>query len=145
MSKSSLSQIYIHIVFSTKNRIPWITSSIEKELYSYMAKILKTMKSPALAIGGTSNHCHLLVMQSKNIAPYELIKELKRCSSHWVKTKGEEFKNFQWQSGYAVFSVSQSKKERVQRYILNQKEHHRYKSFEEELKVLLHKHEIPIP
>ncbi len=138
----SLAKIYVHIVFSTKNRTPWITELIEKELYAYMSGVLKALQSPSLIINGMPDHCHIFARQSKNIATSKLIQELKGTSSGWIKNQGKEFRNFKWQNGYGVFSVSQSQEERLRRYILNQKEHHRKISFKEEFRMLLHKYKV---
>ncbi len=138
----SLSQIYVHIVFSTKNRTPWIDANIKNELYAYMATVLKTHESPAIIIGGIADHVHILSRMSKNIAPAKLLEMVKKRSSKWIKTKGEKYVKFGWQNGYGVFSVSQSHVERVRKYIENQEEHHRRKNFQNEFRSLLEKYEI---
>ena len=107
-----------------------------------MAGTLRAINSPALIIGGISDHCHILTMQSKNIATCKLIEEVKKSSSKWIKTKGIEFRNFKWQNGYGAFSVSQSQREQLKQYILNQEEHHYQKSFKEEFRTLLKKYDV---
>jgi len=87
----SLTKIYIHIVFSTKNRKPFISESVEQELFAYMASVLKAWESPALKIGGVSDHVHILCIQSKNVATSKLLEEVKKSSSKWIKTKGTRF------------------------------------------------------
>lgn len=104
----TLTSLFIHIVFSTKHRVPIITPEVEPDLFSYMGGILKNNSSPLLAAGGTSDHVHLLVSQSKNIALSDLLKDVKKDSSSWIKTKGEVFNDFHWQDGYGAFSISQS-------------------------------------
>lgn len=139
----SLCQVYLHIVFSTKHRTPWIAEKIQPELYAYMATILKTCNSPAILINGLEDHVHLLSFLSKNIAISKLLEEVKKRSSKWIKTKGKKLENFQWQNGYGAFSVSPSHVEAVTQYIRNQKEHHRKTTFQDEYRVLLKKHDLP--
>ena len=138
----SLSSILIHLVFSTKNREPFITPAIETELHPYMAKVFRELKSPSLAINGTNDHGHVLFSLSRSITVAELVEELKTSTSKWVKTKGREFKNFHWQRGYGAFSIGQSNVATLKRYIHGQKEHHQRMSFQEELRALLAKYRI---
>ena len=104
----TLTSLLVHIVFSTKHRVSIITPEIEPELFAYIGGILKNNSSPLLAAGGTSDHIHLLVSQSKNIALSLLIQDVKKDSSIWIKTQSEIFKDFHWQDGYGAFSVSKS-------------------------------------
>ena len=138
----TLTSLLVHIVFSTKHRVSIITPEIEPELFAYIGGILKNNSSPLLAAGGTSDHIHLLVSQSKNIALSLLIQDVKKDSSIWIKTQSEIFKDFHWQDGYGAFSVSKSEVPRVKLYIANQKEHHRKQTFQEELINLLEEHGI---
>lgn len=139
----SLSQVLIHLVFSTKYRQPFITEKIEPELYSYIAKILyDECYSPALIIGGDCDHIHILYAQSRIWSVAKIVELIKKRSSKWMKTKGKEFQTFQWQTGYGAFSVSRSGAEIVKRYIANQKEHHRRVSYEVEFLAFLKKHGI---
>ena len=136
MSQSYV-QIYTHIVFHTKDNLKLIRDDIENELYSYLGGILKNLKSIPLQIGGTSDHIHILCTLPKTMAPADLVEEIKKSSSKWIKTKGVHYKNFYWQDGYGGFSVSNSGVETVKRYILNQKKHHEKVSFMDEYKTLL--------
>jgi putative transposase len=138
----SLSKILVHLVFSTKNRERVLTDDVRCELHPYMNKVLVEMDSPAIAIGSVDDHIHILFRLSKNHALCKVIEEVKTSSSKWIKTKGAQFKNFHWQSGYGAFSVSQSNVEEVQVYIANQKEHHRTKTFQEEFRTFLKKYEV---
>jgi len=122
----------IHLIFSTKNREPFITPGVESDLYGYMGGILRNHDSRLLAAGGTADHVHLLISQSKNIALSSLLKDLKKDSSSWIKTMGREFRNFHWQDGYGAFSVGQREIPALKKYIANQKEHHRKRTFQEE-------------
>jgi REP element-mobilizing transposase RayT len=128
----SLSKLYTHIVFHTKHNQDLIKTDVEIELYAYMGGVLKENKCVPIAINGIENHIHVLCIQSKNIALSDLLEELKRNSSRWIKTKGSNYVDFAWQGGYGGFSVSQSKVEVVKRYIENQKEHHKTESVKDE-------------
>jgi REP element-mobilizing transposase RayT len=133
----SLSSILIHLIFSTKNREPFLTCEIDAELYPYMASIFKAMKSPALIINGTSDHIHTLFSLSRVVTIASLVEEVKTESSKWIKTKGKQFRNFHWQSGYGAFSIGQSQVPTVKRYITRQKEHHHRVSFQDEYRKFL--------
>ena len=138
----SLSKLYIHMVFHTKNNQNLIQQAIENELYAYLGGILKSTKSIPIAINGAEDHVHILCIMSKNITLADLLEELKRNSSRWIKTKGNEYKEFAWQGGYGGFSVSQSKVDIVKKYIENQKEHHKTKTFKEEYILFLKEYGI---
>jgi len=138
----SLSSILVHLVFSTKNREPFITRAIEPELYPYVASIFRDLKSPTLCISGTFDHLHILFSLARTVKIAELVEEVKTSSSKWIKTKGNEFRNFHWQRGYGAFSIGQSQVKRVKRYILSQKEHHRRISFQDEYRAFLKSYEI---
>ena len=129
----TLVSLLTHVIFSTKNREPFITPEIEPELFAYVGGILQNYESRLLAAGGTVNHVHLLISQSKNISLSSLMKDVKKDSSAWIKTKGKEFANFYWQDGYGAFSVGAKELHGVKKYIASQKEHHRKRSFREEL------------
>jgi putative transposase len=138
----SLSSILIHLVFSTKNREPIIAPEIESNLHAYMASIFHGCKSLSLLIGGTADHIHALFALSRTLALSDLVEEVKTSSSKWVKTNGTAFRNFHWQSGYGAFSIGQSNVQQVKSYIAGQKEHHRRKTFQDELRILLRKYEV---
>jgi putative transposase len=113
----SLSRLLVHIVFSTKARMPVLDESIRGELYQYLAGVLRNLKCPAIKIGGVADHVHVLCLLSKNFALANLVKELKTGSSKWLKTKGPHLHSFHWQNGYGGFSVSESALEAVSQYI----------------------------
>jgi REP element-mobilizing transposase RayT len=133
----SLSSILIHLVFSTKNREPFITLSIETELHPYMARIFRELKSPSLAIDGTSDHVHILFSLARVITVAALVEEVKTNTSKWIKTKSRELKNFHWQKGYGAFSIGQSNVSALKRYIRSQKQHHRRVIFQDEYRKFL--------
>jgi len=138
----SLANILVHIVFSTKNRVPLITPEIESELYPYMGSIFGACKSPSLSIGGTADHVHILCSLHRSMAVATLLESVKSDSSHWIKTKGPQFADFYWQSGYGAFSIGQSGVEALKTYIVTQKEHHRTITFQDEYRLFLTKYEI---
>jgi len=129
----TLVSLFVHIIFSTKNRDPLITPEIETELFAYIGGILNNQESRLLAPGGTADHVHLLVSQSKNIALSALMKDVKKDSSSWIKTKDRGFRNFHWQDGYGAFSIRKKDIPEITKYIAAQKEHHRKRTFQEEL------------
>lgn len=100
----TLVSLMVHVIFSTKNREQLLAPEIEPELFAYIGGILKNNESRLLDAGGTSDHVHLLISQSKTIALSALMKDVKKDSSSWIKTKGREFRNFHWQDGYGAFS-----------------------------------------
>ena len=138
----SLSSILIHLIFSTKNREPFLTPEIDAELYPYMASILKALKSPALIINGTSDHLHTLFSLSRVATVADVVEEVKTESSKWIKRKGIEFRNFHWQSGYGAFSIGQSQVSTVKRCIGRQKQHHRRVTFQDEYRKFLKAYEV---
>lgn len=137
----SLAKNLLHLVFSTKHRAPVLTDPVRPELHRYQSGILADLDSPALAINSVADHVHLLFSLSKNRALADVIMEVKRGSSKWLKTKGAEFAEFHWQNGYGAFSVSQSAVAEVTDYIARQAEHHQRVSFQDEFRKLLQKHE----
>jgi len=128
----SLSKLYVHIIFHTKHNQPLIHPEVERELYAYIGGVIKENGSVPIKINGTEDHIHILATMSKNIALAKFVEEIKRNSSRWIKTKGDDYQHFAWQGGYAGYSVSQSVVERVKKYIENQKEHHKKVSFRDE-------------
>lgn len=139
----SLSQIYIHLVFSTKNRQPFIHESIAPELYAYMAAVLHDeCRSPAKTIGGIEDHAHVLLNLSRTHSIASVVETTKTSTSKWLKTKAPELRDFAWQTGYGAFSVSRSNLSVVTDYIAGQKEHHSGSDFKDEFRILLRKHEV---
>jgi len=138
----SLAQVLVHLIFSTKRREPFLSDEIRLELHRYMATILKGMNSSAILINSMSDHAHVLFHLSKNHALCDVIESLKKDSSKWIKTKGRSYRNFHWQSGYGAFSVSQSNVAEVVKYIENQREHHRKRTFQDEFRAFLKRYQI---
>ena len=120
----SLSVVYIHLVFSTKDRRPFLRDKdIRGALHGYLGGISKKLDCPPIIVGGVEDHVHLLCRFGRTITQADWVKELKRVSNGWLKEQGPEYAQFQWQAGYADFSVSQSNLEEVKRYIADQETH----------------------
>ncbi|MBI1831229.1 MAG: transposase [Planctomycetes bacterium] len=137
----SLAKNLLPLVYSTKNRTPWIPPTVRDRLFAYQAGIFKEWESPALIIGGVEDHVHALFLLSKNHPLKKIVEEVKKGSSKWMKRETGNV-DFHWQNGYAAFSVSQSNEGQVKTYIQNQGEHHRKMSFQDELRALLQRHSV---
>jgi REP element-mobilizing transposase RayT len=138
----SLSAVYIHLVFSTKARRPFLRDeNIRSSLHPYLGKISKQLGCAPIITGGVDDHVHLLARLGRTITQAEWVKELKRVSNLWLK-ENHSIRDFEWQGGYADFSVSASNLEVVKKYIANQDKHHRRMSFQDELRTLLRRHEV---
>ena len=104
----TLVSVLVHVILSTKERRHLIKAEVQPSLYAYMAGTMKNLDSPCLEIGGTTNHVHLLAALSKKATLSDVIGELKKGSSKWIKTKGPAYSHFAWQEGYGAFSIGQS-------------------------------------
>src|SRR5262245_59119810 len=139
----SLSRIYLHIVFSTKGRRQYFQDAdLRTELHNYLGGTCRNLECPSLCVGGVDDHVHILCRLSRTFTVAELVRELKRESSKWLKTKSTELLDFHWQDGYGAFSVSHSNVETVRKYIAQQAKHHRSETFQDEFRHLLRLHEI---
>ena len=139
----SLSQIYIHLVFSTKDRRKFIHDSIAPDLYSYMASVFHDeCGSHAKLIGGVDDHLHSLFDLSRTWCVADVVKVVKTSTSKWMKKQDRRLRVFEWQTGYGAFSVSRSNVRKVEEYIRNQKEHHRRQDFKNEFRGLLERHDV---
>jgi REP element-mobilizing transposase RayT len=139
----SLTQIYLHIVFSTKHRNPFLKEKpLRDQMHAYLAGICKNLECSALIVGGIEDHVHILCRQSKNMAVSDFLRELKRDSSKWAKT--QSLTEFHWQGGYGAFSISPGHVELVKQYIANQEEHHRSETFQDEFRRLCRKYGVAI-
>ena len=139
----SLARILVHLIFSTKNREPFLRDDVRPELHKYISGILKALDSPVISIASMPDHVHMLFALSKNEPLIRIVEEVKKRSSKWVKTKGAAYGRFAWQSGYGVFSVSPSRLHEAEAYLENQQEHHRVRTFQEEFREFLEKHNVP--
>lgn len=138
-------QVYVHLVFSTKHRQPFLQEKEFRErTHAYLAGICRNLECPALTIGGVSDHVHILCRFGKSIELATLLREVKRDSSKWIKEKNARLAEFQWQAGYGAFSVSPSHVEALRKYIANQEAHHRRESFQDEFRRICQKYGVPI-
>jgi REP-associated tyrosine transposase len=139
----ALAQVYLHIVFSTKNREPFLKDhSVREELHKYLAGTCNNLDCPTLQVGGVADHVHILCRFGRSISIRDLIKGLKIESSKWTKTKGPSLASFYRQNGYGAFSISPAHVDALCKYIMNQEKHHKTESFQEEYRRLLKKYGI---
>jgi REP element-mobilizing transposase RayT len=138
----TFTNLLTHVIFSTKDRKPFLTDDIRPRVFAYMGGIVRDLNSKALIINGPADHAHLLISSSPTIALSELMRLLKTNSSKWIHETFSELSDFAWQTGYAAFSVSASNREQVERYIANQEEHHKTVTFQEEFIAFLTRHGI---
>jgi putative transposase len=141
----SLACVVLHVVFSTKNRVPFLKApELRARRHAYMAGVLQNLGCEPILINGVEDHVHILCNQSRTITIAGLVEEAKKNPSKWMKEQGPAFSDFYWQAGYGAFSVSQSKVEQVRAYVANQEEHHRKVSFQDEFRALCQKHGLEI-
>jgi putative transposase len=138
----SLAKILLHLVFSTKNRDRWINESIQLGLFSYLAGACRAVGSKAYRVGGTVDHVHIACTLPRTLTVSKLLEELKKSSSAWVKHHDDNLRSFAWQAGYGAFSLGESQLPQLIRYIDNQDEHHRLRTFQDEFKELLNRYAI---
>lgn len=138
----SLAKLYIHLIFSTKNRERILGDDARADLHSYLGGILRDLDSPAVEINSEPDHIHILLNLSRTHSLSDVIMQVKRGSSAWLKSKDARYGLFHWQSGYGAFSVSQSAVNDVRTYIRDQREHHRTRTFQEEFRAFLQRYEI---
>jgi putative transposase len=128
--------IYLHVIWATKGRHAFITPELKSPLFAYMGGIFRNLETKVLAMDGVTDHVHAVIEIPPALAASDVIGIVKSNSSRWAEERGR----FQWQEGFAAFSVSRSNLDRVVRYVRNQEAHHRKASLNEELDVLFEKH-----
>jgi REP-associated tyrosine transposase len=138
----SLSRVILHIIFSTKDREPWLDANVRTRTHAYLATICRDQGAELANVGGVADHVHLLTSLPRTLSQAQLIEQIKKSCSKWIKTVDARYRGFTWQRGYGAFSVSPSQLESVRRYIDRQPEHHRTRTFQEEYRELLHKHGV---
>jgi REP element-mobilizing transposase RayT len=137
----SLSSVYLHIVFSTKERMPFLSDpQVREEVFAFLGGIAKSQGCPPLLVGGMADHVHILLQLGRTVSQADLVKELKRGSSLWIHERFPQLGGFSWQAGYGAFSVSVSNLDSVRAYIAKQEEHHAKVSFQDEFRQFLEKH-----
>ena len=138
----SLANLYVHLIFSTKERLPFLSLEVRPNLHAYLATVLANLNSPAVLINSVEDHVHILFNMGRTVTLAQVVEEVKKSSSKWIKTQGPNLATFAWQAGYGGFSVSESNVPKVANYIRNQEEHHRVKTFQEEYREFLEKHQV---
>ena len=139
---NTYSSLHYHLIFSTKNRTPWLSSEIEQRIWKYLGGIARKHKMTALQVGGTADHIHVLVLAPASYSPSQIAQFLKGDSSKWIHDEWPTLRNFAWQDGYGAFTVSKSNLPEVVRYVQNQGLHHQKKTFPEEYLEFLKTHGI---
>lgn len=137
----SLSQVYLHLIFSTKRRERTIQPQHLPQMFSHIGMLLTQLGCQPLIVGGIANHIHALFCLNRTQSMSNVVCEIKRKSSCWYE--GVLRRKFEWQAGYGIFSVSQSVLEATRQYIANQEAHHQRKSFEDEFRDILNKYQVP--
>ena len=139
----SLAKILIHAIFSTKERRPFLRDkSLRDELHRYLGGILANLECQPIIIGGVEDHVHILSTLSRTCQVAEMIKEVKRGSTLWLKSKHPDSQDFAWQNGYGIFSIGFSQVGDVKEYIAGQEDHHRKISFQDEFRKFLNRYEV---
>ena len=138
----SLTKLYAHLIYSTKDREPLLDDEIRARVHAYLATVIRDMDSPWVVVDGVADHVHILFDMGKMVAPVKFVEHVKRESSKFVKTPGARYKNFYWQRGYGMFSVSPRDRDEAEKYVRNQKEHHRKRSFQDEYRVMLQQYNV---
>jgi len=139
---NTFTSLHYHIVFSTKSRERWISQDIEARVWAYLGGIARENDLKALCIGGVEDHVHMLLGLPPTVTVSEAMKRIKGGSSGWMKETFPGCQGFAWQDGYGAFTVSKSQVPEVERYIRDQREHHRARTFQEEYRALLERHGI---
>jgi len=135
------SNLSVHLVFSTKDRMPLLTRDVREHVFPYIGGVIKGKGCTTVAVGGMSDHVHIVARLPANVWVADFVRVVKSNSSKKTNEHATGMK-FGWQRGYGAFSVSQSALSAVVQYVRNQEQHHRHRSFQDELKILLTKHGI---
>ncbi len=139
----SLAQIYLHVVFSTKGRTPFLLDkALREETHNYLGGTCPNLDSPSVIVGGVEDHIHVLCRLGKTWSVSDLVRELKRESSKWLKEQSPDLANFYWQAGYGAFSVSPREVNTITSYIENQEAHHATESFQDEFRHVLAEYQV---
>jgi len=138
----SLSQVILHIVFSTKHREPWIDGEIRPRLHAYLATVGRDNGSIVYRVGGVADHVHIVATLPRTMTQADLLEEIKKHSSRWAKGIAPQYAGFTWQRGYGAFSVGHRELDAVIHYVDNQEEHHQHATFQEEYRRVLAHHDV---
>ena len=138
----SLSKVILHLIFSTKNHEPWLDSNVRPRMRAYLATVCRDLGAELVHVGGVADHVHIVTTLPRTLSQAQLVEQIKKASSKWIKNLDTRYRGFFWQRGYGAFSVSPSQLETVLQYIETQQEHHRTRTFQEEYRELLRRHGI---
>ena len=137
-------KIWLHVIFSTKNREPFLYPPIESAMHNFLRQELSTLGCPVRIINGMPDHLHLLFLQNPTKSVADIIRQIKGSSSHWINAEAPLAQKFAWQKGYGAFSVSESQLVKATQYIKNQKAHHANFSYAQELEGFIKLHKIEL-
>jgi putative transposase len=132
--------LHYHLVFSTKNRHPWLAADSQQRIWEYLGGIARDNHMKALQVGGIEDHVHIVLGAPPTVAVSKAVQLLKGGSCKWIHDDFPALAAFAWQDGYGAFSVSKSQVPEVIEYVANQRKHHRARTFQEEFRALLEKH-----
>ena len=133
----SLKRLLAHLVFSTKNRRPYLKPDVLPRVHGYIAATIRKIGTEYVVVGGVGDHVHVLFELGVDVPPINFVAQTKRQSSKFIKTLGEPYRDFAWQRGYGLFSVSPPNRDIVANYVQNQSHHHRNLSFQDEFRTIL--------
>jgi putative transposase len=138
----SLSKVIIHIIFSTKDRKPWLDRDVRPRMHAYVATICRDLNADPFLVGRVADHLHVVTTLPRTLAQADFVEAMKKTSSKWIKALDPKYRGFYWQRGYGAFSVSPSQLQAVLEYVESQEEHHRTRSFQEEYRDFLSKYGV---
>jgi len=138
----SLSKVIFHIIFTTKNREPWLDSNARPRMHAYLATVCRDLGAELVRVGGVADHVHIVTTLPRTVSQAQFIEQIKKASSKWIKDLDARYRGFFWQRGYGAFSVSPNQLDAVLQYVDAQQEHHRTRTFQEEYRELLRRHGI---
>ena len=132
----SLSKVIVHIIFSTKDREPWLESNVRPRVHAYLTTICRDLGAELVRVGGVVDHVHIVTTLPRTVSQAQLAEQIKKASSKWIKALDGRYRGFFWQRGYGAFSVSPTQVDAMLQYIEAQREHHRTRTFQEEYRLL---------
>jgi len=139
----SLSDVNLHLIFSTKDRYPFLDHEVRDSMHRYLATLCRDLGSTCWKVGGVSDHVHIVTSLPRTLSQSQLLEDIKKKSSKWIKEiNAAQYGKFAWQAGYGAFSVSRSNLDKVVSYVANQESHHEQLSFQDEYRVFLTKHYV---
>jgi REP element-mobilizing transposase RayT len=138
----SLSKVIVHIIFSTKDREPWLDRNVRPRMHAYLATICRDVGAEFVRVGGVADHVHIVTTFPRTASHAQFVEQIKKTSSKWIKGLDARYRGFFWQRGYGAFSMSPSRLSAVLEYVEAQQEHDRTRTFQEEYRELLRKNGV---